>query len=65
MRRNFCEHTLFSPAVISAIIKSAKCKSSIHDQSRDLVENPRAMASELIFAVESFTIDSMITGYHV
>ena len=25
----------------------------------------RAMASELISAVESFTIDSMIRGYHV
>ena len=53
---------------MSAIIKSAKLKSSIRDQSRDLVENPlhvHAMASELISAVESFTIDSIIRGYHV
>ena len=53
---------------MSAIIKSAKLKSSIRDQSRDLVENPlhvHAMAFELISAVESFTIDSIIRGYHV
>ena len=48
---------------MSAIIKSAKCKSSIHTtllKIRDIATC--AMASS---AVESFTIDSMIRGYHV
>ena len=53
---------------MSANIKSAELKSLICDQSRELVENPlhvHAMASELISAVESFTMDSIIRGYHV
>ena len=40
------------------------CEVQIFD-SRSITRPTRAMGFELIFAVESFTIDSMIRGYHV
>ena len=60
LRRN----NFFCPVVISAIITSANA-SIIKHMILILWYATHAMASELVFGVESFIIDSMIRGYHV